>query len=355
MKVLIYAEAVKLIKISGIGCAVSHQQTALQKNRIPFTRDLNDNYDIVHINTYGPYSRFLAKKAKKEGKTVVYHAHSTEEDFCNSFIGSNLIAPFFKKYIVSCYNLGDVIVTPTTYSKQLLEGYGIKKPIYAVSNGIDRDFYRKRVGDRDDFRKQFGFSENDKVIMSVGLYIERKGILDFVELAKKMPECKFIWFGKTPLYSVPHKIRKAVRTKLPNLIFAGFVTPDQLKKAYHGADAFAFLTQEETEGIVLLEAIASKQQVLIRDIPIYKDWFTDGVNIHKAKNIDEMQQKLTSIVNKTASDLTTPAFNSLENLEIKSVGNMLYKVYNEALTITAAEYSLLGKRIDEKSAVKVER
>ena len=46
--------------------------------------------------------------------------------FQNSFTGSNLIAPLFKKWIMKCYQTGDLILTPTNYSKSLLEGYGIK-------------------------------------------------------------------------------------------------------------------------------------------------------------------------------------------------------------------------------------
>ena len=60
--------------------------------------------------------------------------------------------------------------------------------------------------------------------MSVGLTIERKGVCDFVELAKRMPQYKFIWFGETNLDTVPLNVRKAVETKLPNLCFAGYAS-----------------------------------------------------------------------------------------------------------------------------------
>lgn len=47
--------------------------------------------DVVHINTVFPHSFFLAKKAKRHGIPVVYHAHSTKEDFRNSYVGSKLV------------------------------------------------------------------------------------------------------------------------------------------------------------------------------------------------------------------------------------------------------------------------
>ncbi len=110
MKVLLYSEAINLIKISGLGRAIMHQQRALQMNGAEYTLDPRDDYDIVHINTLGPKSRHLAKKARKAGKRVVYHAHSTEEDFRNSFVFSNAISGLVKRWICSCYIIRDIPV-----------------------------------------------------------------------------------------------------------------------------------------------------------------------------------------------------------------------------------------------------
>ena len=122
---------------------LKHQQKALEYENIEYTLDPKDDYDILHINTYFPKSYFLAKKAKKKGKKIVYHAHSTEEDFKDGFIFCRQISPLFKKWLIKCYSLGDVIVTPTPYSKKLLKNYGIKIPITYISNGIDVNFFEK--------------------------------------------------------------------------------------------------------------------------------------------------------------------------------------------------------------------
>ena len=331
MKVCLYTEGIKVFKISGLGRAVMHQQRALSSIGIPFTLEPKDkDWDIIHINYYGLKSRRYAKKAHKEGKKVVFHAHSTEEDFRNSFFFANAISKLFKKWIVSCYLLGDVIVTPTEYSKRLLTGYGIKTPIYAVSNGIDLDFYKPKDTDRAEFRRQFGLKEDDKVVIAVGLYFERKGILDFVELARSMPDYKFIWFGKTPMISIPHKIRKAVKTKLPNLLFAGYVQPADLKKAYVGSDVYIFPTYEETEGIVLLEALAARANVLVRDIPCF-DWLRRDVDCYMADDIDGFRKKIEDIANGRLPALGEQGCRAVEDKSITAVANHLKAVYEAAL------------------------
>jgi 1,2-diacylglycerol-3-alpha-glucose alpha-1,2-glucosyltransferase len=331
MKILLYTEFEKMSSKSGLGKAIKHQMRALDYVKVPYTTDIHDDYDIIHVNFYGPNSYRLAKKAHKLGKKVVYHAHSTEEDFRNGFIFCKQIAPLFKKWLIKCYSLGDVIVTPTPYSKRLLEGYGIKRKIYAISNGIELDKFKKNKDLREKFRKRYNIKDDWKVIIGVGLYIERKGIVDFVELAKRLPEYKFIWFGYSPLQAATKEVREAVRTKLDNLFFAGYVEQSIIVEAMNGCDLYLFPTFEETEGIPIIEACACKTPALIRDIPIFEGWLEDGVNVYKAKNIDEFMEKTKKIINKELPYLGEEAYKVAKERDIKEVGKQLKEVYESLL------------------------
>ena len=331
VKVLLYKEKKKMISKSGLGKAIKHQMKALKDNNIEYTTNPKDDYDIVHINYYGPKSYKLAKKARKLGKKVVYHAHSTEEDFRNSFILSNQIAPLFKKWLIKCYTGVDHILTPTLYSKRLLENYGITIPITDISNGIDIKFFEKNEELGKKFRKNFGYKKSDKIIMGVGLYIERKGILDFVELAKRLPQYRFIWFGHSPLAASPAKIREAVNTKLDNLVFAGYVEPEILRGAYSGCDLYLFPTLEETEGIPIMEACAARIPALIRDIPVFSEWLEDGVNVYKAKDIDDFEDKIKKILEGKLPNLTEEGYKVAISRDIKKVGKKLISIYKKVL------------------------
>lgn len=328
MKVLLYTEGVKAVGKSGLGKAIKHQMKALEYENIEYTTNPKNEYDILHINTYFPKSYFLAKKAKKHGKKIVYHAHSTEEDYKNGFILAKQTSKLFKKWLIKCYSLGDVIVTPTLYSKKLLEGYkGLEnKKIYDVSNGIDLNLFKKEENDNM-FRKTYGFSKNDKVVFAIGLYIERKGIIDFVELAKRMPDYKFIWFGYSPIYLSTKNVRKAVRTKLPNLTFAGYVEPSMIKSAMNSNSLFIFPTLEETEGIPIIEACACKCDAIIRDIPIFDGWLKDGVNVYKAKDTYEFEDKIKKFFDGKLPSLTNKAYEIAKERDLKKVGKKLKKIY----------------------------
>lgn len=296
MKILLYLEGEKLLNKSGIGNAILHQERALDLVGIEYTTNPNDNYDIAHINTYGPKSFFLMKKVKKQGKKLIYHGHSTKEDFRNSFIGSNMLAPLVGKYLTYLYKQADLVITPTEYSKSLISGYGVKCPILPISNGIDLSKYVKDESKEEKFRQHFNIKDNEKVVICAGLYFHRKGLDDFVKVAEKFPDVRFIWFGYSDPYTIPKEMRQIVNGDHPtNVEFPGYIKGDIYQGAMTGSDAFFFPSYEETEGIVVLEALASRQNVVLRDIPVFEDWL-DDTQVFKGKNNEEFAEKIQVIL-----------------------------------------------------------
>lgn len=330
MKVLIYSEDYEKVRESGVGKAIDRQKKALACAKVPYTLDKNDDYDICHINTVFPKSSSFAAEVRKNGKKIVYHGHSTEEDFKNSFIFSNQIAPLFKRRIIHCYKKGHVIITPTNYSKKILDSYGMGREIKVVSNGIDLDFWKGKKEDRKNFYKRYKLNENKKSIISVGLFIQRKGIIDFVELAKKLPQYEFVWFGKLDLKIVPENVKRAVNTDLPNLHFPGYVNKEYLREAYSGSNLYIFPTYEETEGIVLLEALATKSDALIRDIKIYEN-LKEGKEIYKANSVDDFCEKIRLILEGKLPSLSEEGYEIAKKRSIENVGHDLKKVYQDLL------------------------
>lgn len=333
MKVLIYFEGQQLLSKSGIGRAFDHQKKALESAGVPYSTDENElDYDILHINTYGLNSQRMVRRAKRADKKVIYHAHSTEEDFRNSFIGSNQVSAIYKKHLVRLYSSADFIITPTLYSKKVIEGYGIEQPIEAISNGIDLTRFNRNVEKEKQFRDYFQLPPDKKVIISVGLYFERKGLVDFVEVARRFPEYTFIWFGHTPLYTIPKKIRAIIQGDHPdNVIFPGYIKGDIIEGAYTNADLFFFPSYEETEGIVVLEALASRQHVLVREIPVYDGWLVPGENAYMGRTNEDFCNQIEQIIEKKAIDLRENGWQTAQGKSIQAIGQQLKLVYEKVL------------------------
>lgn len=332
MKTLLYFENENALKKSGIGRALLHQMKALSTNDVEFTLNKKDDFDIAHINTYFLRSQKLLKKCHNKGKKVVVHGHSTFEDFRKSFRLYKLMEPAFDNMLKRMYSKADVIITPTPYSKKLIENYPfVKCPVYAISNGVDLNEYSYNEEKVKKFKEYFNIKENDKVVMGVGLFFERKGILDFFEIARKMPDVKFIWFGNLARILVPLKILRAIKNRPNNVIMPGYIDGDIIKGAYLASNLVLFPSLEETEGIVALEALASKTPLLVRDIGVFDPWLVDNKNCLKAKTNEEFIKKINYALNNDLSAIVEEGYKVAKEREISRVGKQIKEVYKTLL------------------------
>ena len=329
MSIYLYRGGEKLVGRSGVGQAIRHQAECLSRCGLPVTDRFAPDTDAVHINTVLPDAVVTALLARLRGRKVVWYGHSTMEDFRGSFRGSDLLAPLFRRWLTFCYGLGDVVLTPTPYSRRLLAGYGLRKPVYSLSNGVDVDFFHPDAAAKDTFRKRYHLGANEKTVISVGHTIARKGLPEFLELARRMPDVRFLWFGWTDPRLVPAAITRAIRNAPPNVLFPGFVDRERLREAYQGADVFAFLSHEETEGIVVLEALACGIPTVLRDIPVYDGWLEDRKTVYKASNPGEFQRIVMDLLAGTLPDLTAAGRQAAEERSLEAVGECLKDIYRK--------------------------
>ena len=142
----------------------------------------------MHINTIGLKSWRVLKDTKKKGKPVIYHTHTTYEDFKGSVKFSNQLAPLIKFWAKKLYNSADYLISPTEYTKNLIkEKYLISpKEIRVISNGVDTQKFSKREELEKRFREEYKI--NKPFIITAGLPFERKGIMDFVKIVENKNE-----------------------------------------------------------------------------------------------------------------------------------------------------------------------
>ena len=331
MRVLLYKEMQNMLKVSGIGRAFRQQFKALEMNGIDVTSDKSHPFDLVHFNTVFEESFSFLKHAKRKGIPVVVHAHSTKEDFLNSFNFSKYIKHWFYAKLKNMYSNADVIITPSNYSKSLLESYGyIKCPIKVLSNGIDLKEYERDEKKVEAFRNHFNLKPSDKVVIGVGLLFERKGLHDFIEVARMMPEITFIWFGTLNKAMQTKVIKQAIENKPSNMIMPGYIAGDVIKGAFSSANCLLFPSYEETEGIVILEAMASRLPIIVRDIPVYAE-FTHGKELHKGTSNLEFATRIQQILKKDTSVMTETAYQSVSQKDLILIGQQLKAIYEETI------------------------
>lgn len=334
LRVLIPRGLAALATQSGIGEAMRHQRRAVEALGHEVVTSPFAPFDVVHLNTPFPDIPLLARWARWRGRPVLVWAHSTEEDFRDSFTGANAIAPWFRRWIASIYRTGDAVVTPTPYARSLISRpqYRLRRNIHVLSNGVDTTFFRPDPSARERLRESLGLAPDAQVVMSVGLQMVRKGILDWVEVARRLPDVTFVWYGRTDPRMITRDVAAAIAGAPANCLFPGYVAPTVLRDAYAGCDAFCFLTREETEGIVLLEALACEAPVVVRDIPIYREWLADGRVTHMVRGegravVDDAVARLSALLAGDLPDLTAAGRAEAEAVDLHRVAERLGEIY----------------------------
>ncbi len=338
MNIYLYRGGSALVAKSGIGQAIAHQQDMLSRIGVHTTCSWAQPAEAVQLNTVFPDSVLTALRARLQGRRVVYYGHSTMEDFRNSFRGSNWLSPLFRRWICFCYGLGDVVLTPTEYSRSLLKSYGLRRPVYAISNGVDTRFFAPDPDAACRFRERWGLGPADRAVVSVGHLIGRKGLPEFIELARQMPQVRFFWFGWTDPALLPPQIVQAIRSAPENLCFPGYVSRGTLRDAYCGADAFVFMSHEETEGIVVLEALSCGTPALVRDIPVYQDWLRAGTDVYKADSLPSFRRTLEDMLSGRLPDLTAAGRAVAQRRSLDTVGARLRTIYEREGIAPAREH-----------------
>ena len=95
----------------------------------------------------------------------------------------------------------------------------------------------------------------------------------------------------------------------------------------NGCDLYLFPTLEETEGIPIIEACACSCDSIIRDIPIFDDWLYDGINVYKAKDVDEFERKIKLFLNNKIPSVSKNAYDVAKQRDISKIGEELKKIY----------------------------
>lgn len=332
MKVLLYFQDQDRIKKSGIGRALRHQIKALTLNGVEYTLDPDDDFDLAHINTYFGKSQRVLKKIRKKGKPIIVHGHSTFEDFAESFRAWKLIRPYYNHCLKKMYSQADLIISPTEYSAGLIRHYPfVKCPVLSLSNGIDLEEYCSKDTDIQAFREHFHLTKEDRVVIGIGWFFHRKGFEDFIETARRMPQIKFIWFGHQPKWQTQSRILRAIRHRPENVILPGYIDGAIIKGALNSANLLFFPSFEETEGIVVLEAMASHLPVLVRDIGVYADWLKDGVDCHKGKNLDDFEHLIKEILTTDQETIVNCAYLEVSSKQLATIGGHLKEIYQNIL------------------------
>lgn len=300
----------------------------------------NLNLDIIHSHTEFTIGRFGKKMAKKLNIPFIQTFHTLYDDSVNYITKGHLnklTTLLITKLITSYYNdkiINEIIVPTKKIEKILINKYKIKNNINIIPSGIDIEKYKKQ--ENDILKTKLNIKNDDFIVLWVGRIGYEKNIKFLIKshivLAEKNPHIKLFLVGEGPL---EEELKQLVKQnhKEQNIIFLGKIKHNIINDYYHIGNIFSSASESETQGLTLLEALASSLPVLCIKNDVFKETIKNNYNGYLFKNEKEYIKKVLYLSqNKNKyNKLKTNTTKSVQNYSLEKFATNVLETYNKAL------------------------
>jgi phosphatidylinositol alpha 1,6-mannosyltransferase len=208
--------------------------------------------NLVHIATPDFLGRAALRWAQKHDVPVVasYHTHFSSY---LKYYGFEELEGFLWKYLRRFYRQCRHVYVPSQSMAAVLRAHEIREGLRLWERGVDTHRFNPNKRSLA-WRRQRGIGDDEVVVTFIGRLVLEKGLHIYADVieglrARGLPHRSLI-VGEGPA-------REEVEQRLPDTIFAGHLSGEDLPRAYASSDVFLFPSDTETFGNVTLEAMAS--------------------------------------------------------------------------------------------------
>jgi glycosyltransferase involved in cell wall biosynthesis len=218
-------------------------------------------FDIVHIQT--PFLAHYAgiKLARALDVPTIETYHTFFEEYLYHYVP--LLPKFITRRITRSFsrsqcNSVNAVIVPSTAMSTVLQQYGCTSPIHIAPTGIQMSKFESGMGSR--FRAKHGIPEDRPLLLHVGRVAHEKNIGFLLNMVARLkvdhPNVLFLICGEGPAKTDLEQQVKRMGL-VDNVMFVGYLDREtELLDCYRAADVFVFASRTETQGLVLLEAMA---------------------------------------------------------------------------------------------------
>jgi glycosyltransferase involved in cell wall biosynthesis len=219
------------------------------------------SFDLVHVQTPFRAHGVGIEYARRHGLPVVETYHTHFEEYFHHYLPW-MPAPMLRNLARSISrrqcNAVDLVISPSPAMRGVLRSYGVTRPIEVLPTGLDLSLFE--AGDGRRFRRDHGIAPERPVLVVVSRVAHEKNIDFLIEVVDRMrlelPQILLIIAGEGP--ASEHLKQLVYRRALGgHVMFVGYLNRQgALQDCYRAGDIFVFASRSETQGLVLLEALA---------------------------------------------------------------------------------------------------
>ena len=247
------------------------------------------NLDVIHSHTelgIGILARIFAKQFNIP---LVHTYHTIYEDYTH-YVNHGYFEKPSKKIVEHltkfyCDTTAKEIIVPTNKTYKLLKDkYKIEKNIHIVPTGIEVDrFFLENIDMKllSSLKRKLNLSKKDYVIIFVGRLAKEKNVEFLLEAQKKLVQensnIKLIIVGDGPDKEKYEDIAAKLNIN-KNVIFTGKIPWDEIQYYYHLSNFFVTASKSETQGLTVVEAMASSIVPLVINDEAFFGTVTNQIN-----------------------------------------------------------------------------
>ena len=294
--------------------------------------------DVIHNHSMGTMGIQALVAARLLGIPILGTCHVLLAGFLRyapiSIEGLPLTEDTAWRYTVTFFNRFPQVTVPSRFMKEALLTHGLQAPVDVVSNGVDTSLFRPGV----EVPTKHNFQPT---VIHVGRlsHEKRVGVLlrAFALLTQTNPESRLIIAGDGPEMSRLHDTAKRLGV-LDRVQFVGHVPHDLLPALYQRADIFVTASTIETQGLVVLEAMAC-------GLPV--------VGVRAAALTDAVQDEVTGFLvppnDAMAIAQALARLIAIPEMRMRMGREARKQAESQSLQFTAANYEILYQTVREQT------
>lgn len=233
---------------------------------VPFSSEISNKFEMLNLDVVHTQTPFLlgllgAKWARRNNIPLVSSNHTLYTEYVHyvpvrpkAFTREALVR-LMRWYYSGC----DAVVVPSSPVEKILRTYGITTRVKVIKTGVVA-IPPLAAGNREHVRAEFGINKDGFMLLYVGRIAREKNLpmmlRAFKQVSAKHPRTRLILVGGGPALAETQDLAADLGLK-DKLVFTGMKKRREIEPIFASADAFAFPSTTETQGIAICEALSA--------------------------------------------------------------------------------------------------
>jgi glycosyltransferase involved in cell wall biosynthesis len=247
--------------------------------------------EIIHSHQPFLLGNTAVRVASQRNLPLIYTHHTMYEYYTHY---APIDAKVLRNYVVHLTTRyeqdSNMVIAPSQSVADIIRNRGVTTPVEVIPTGVDMETFSSVDGTR--AREELDIGEQEFIMGFVGRLQEEKNLAFLVrtvmQVLRENDRARFLVVG-TGEMEQPMREMFENEGLIKRAIFAGPRTGKELADMYAAMDVFVFASKSETQGMVLVEALAAGTPVVTLVVPGAKDVVRDGENGKLVQNENERE------------------------------------------------------------------